>query len=107
MHAYRMLPTEWDEGDEKPFAIPLLDVEALPRDFQSVGFDVVSIETGTAGFGHSPLSCNHMAQEISTNADCLLDNIEVAKQTASTFSSGDVEPGPYFVVEVMRRPSVG
>jgi hypothetical protein len=107
MQAYRMLPTEWDEGTEKPFAIPPLEVEPLPRGFQSVGFDVVSIENGTAGFGHSPLSCNHMAQEIRTNANCLLDDIDVAKQTASAFSSGNVEPGPYFVIEVLRRPAVG
>lgn len=107
MQAYRMMPTTWDEGTEKPFTIPPLEVEALPRDFQSVGFDVVSIENGTAAFGHSPLSCNHMAQEINTNADCLLDEIDVAKQTASAFSSGNVEPGPYFVVEVLRRPAVG
>lgn len=104
MQAYLILPTQWDEGDEKPFTTPRLDVEPLPGDFQSVGYDVVSIEKGTAGFGHSPLSCNHMAQEISTNAHCLLDAIDVAMHTASVFSSGNVEPGPYFVVEVLRRP---
>jgi hypothetical protein len=100
LQAYRLLPTKWDEGIEKQYIIPPLEVEPLPVDFQSLGFDVVSIENGTAGFGHSPLSCNHMAQEIATNKDCLLDDIEVAKKTAAAFSSGDVEPGPYFVVEV-------
>jgi hypothetical protein len=93
----------WDEGTEKPFAIPPMNVEPLPDDFQSVGFDVVSIENGSAGFGHSPLSCNHMAQEIATKENCLLDDLNLAKQTAKTFSHGYVEPGPYFVVEVLRQ----
>jgi hypothetical protein len=107
LQAYRMLPMAWNVGTEKPFAIPPLDVESLPADFQSVGFDVVSIESSAEGFGHSPLSCNHMAQEITTNKDCLLDDIDIAKQTADTFSRGHVEPGPYYVVEVLRRPAVG
>lgn len=103
MLAYRMLPTMWDKGVERPFAIPPLNVDPLPPDFHRVGFDVVSIEKGTAGFGCSPLSCNHMAEEISTNENCLLDDIELAIQTASAFSCGNVEPGPYFVVEVLRQ----
>jgi hypothetical protein len=107
MQAYRMLPTGWDEGIEEQFAIPPLQVEPLPGDFRRVGFDVVSMETGNAGFGHSPLSCNHMAREIPTNEDCLLDDIDVAKRTAAAFSRGDVEPGPYYVVEVLRRPAAG
>lgn len=106
LQAYRMLPIAWDQGTEKPFAIPPLNVEPLPDDFQSVGFDVVSIEIGIASFGHSPLSCNHMAQKMLTNKDCLLDDIEVAKKTAHAFSIGNVEP-PYYVVEVLRRQSAG
>lgn len=105
LQAYRMLPVAWDEGTEKPFVIPPLQVEQLPSDFQRVGFDAVSMETGTAGFGHSPLSCNNMAQEIRANEDCLLDDLDVAKRTANAFSRGHVEPGPYFVVEVLREPA--
>jgi len=107
LQAYRMLPTAWDGGTEKPFPIPPLHVEPLPTDFQSVGFDVVSIEGAHGGFGHSPLSCNSMAQEIATNEHCLLDDIDVAMRTANAFSHGNVEPGPYYVVEVLRRPTVG
>ena len=106
LHAYQMLPIKWDEGREVAISLPPLDVERLPNDFQSVGFDVVSIETGTTGFGHSPLSCNHMAEEIATNEHCLLNNIETAKRTACEFSCGDVEPGPYCVVEVLRRSAM-
>jgi hypothetical protein len=103
MQAYRMLPVAWDEGAERALTIPTLNLEPLPRDFQSAGFDVVSVEAGVAGFGCSPLSCNSMAQEIATNPDCLLDNFDVATKTANAFSRGDVEPGPYHVVEVLRQ----
>jgi hypothetical protein len=103
LHAYRMLAVQWDEGIETPVALPPLDVQPLPGDFQSIGFDAVSREKGTTAFGHSPLSCNGMAQKIPTNQHCLLDSIEDAKRTALEFSRGNVEPGPYFVVEVLRR----
>lgn len=103
MHAYRMLPMEWDQGKERPYLMPNLEVEPLPADFRSAGYDVVSIENGVSGFGHSPLSCNNMAHEIPTNADCLLDDLENAMRTAAAFSSGRVEPGPYIVVEVLRQ----
>ena len=41
MQAYRMLPVAWDEGAERALTIPTLNLEPLPRDFQSAGFDVV------------------------------------------------------------------
>jgi hypothetical protein len=107
LHAYRILPLKWDDGKEIPVIFPVMNIEPLPMAFQSVGFDVVSIEDGVAGFGHSPLSCNRMAQEIKTNADCLLDDISIARRCALDFSVGDVEPGPYYVVEVLRRSAMG
>ncbi|HEV7279758.1 MAG TPA: hypothetical protein VGN57_06045 [Pirellulaceae bacterium] len=101
--AYRMAPMEWDAGEAHPKPIPELDVEPLPIDFRSVGFDVVSIMEGTAGFGCSPLSCNHLAGEIETNEYCLLPTQSIAEQVAARFSLEEPEPGPYYVVEVMRR----
>lgn len=104
IHAYRLFPLLWDDGVEGPLIIPQLKVEAIPENFRSAGFDVVEINQplGIAGFGCSPLSCNSMAEEIHTNSDCLLDDLETAKRVAVEFSKGDVEPGPYCVVEVLR-----
>jgi hypothetical protein len=107
LHAYRILPFKWDQGNEIAVSIPPLDVESLSSDFRSIGFDAVSIQNGVAGFGCSPLSCNHMAQEIATNEHCLLEDVETAMRTALEFSRGNVEPGPYYVVEVLLRRPVG
>ena len=103
MQAYLILPVRWDDGVEEPLALPPLEAEPVPADFERVGFDVVSIMRGHSGFGCSPLSCNGMAAEIATNRHCLLDDLDVATRTAEGFSRGDVEPGPYHVVEVLRQ----
>ena len=104
IHAYRMLAARWDEGREIEISISEIKTEPLTGAFENIGFDVVSIENGVAGFGHSPLSCNRMAEEIATNEHCLLDDLETAKRTAMQFSQGKVEPGPYYVVQVFRKP---
>jgi hypothetical protein len=103
MQAYRMLPVKWNEGKRVEVELPELCVEPLPEDFENVGFDAVSLEEGFAGFGHSPLSCNGMAEEIATNEHCLLDDVEMAARVAGRFSRGNAEPGPYYVVEVLRQ----
>ncbi len=107
LHAYRMLPIKWDGGTEIAMVFPPLDVEPVPPDFQSIGFDAVSIMAGGSGFGCSPLSCNSMAEEIETNEHCLLPSQQVAERIALRFSIDEPEPGPYHVAEVLRRPAVG
>jgi hypothetical protein len=101
-----MLPIRWEHGNAVPTPLPTVEVEPLPADFCSVGFDAVEREPGTSGFGCSPLSCNHMAEKIATNEHCLFDDLQAAEQAALEFSRGDVEPGPYVVVEVLRRAAV-
>ncbi len=103
MQAYRILPMKWDEGKSVKVELPELCIEPLPEGFESAGFDAVSLEEGTAGFGHSPLSCNGMAEQIPTNEHCLLDDVEMAARVAGRFSRGNAEPGPYYVVEVLRQ----
>jgi hypothetical protein len=102
IHGYRMYPKRWDNGAELSFAMPAVEAEPLPSSFELLGFDAVSLGVGLAGFGHSPLSCNHMATEIPTNKHCLLDDAAMAFNAARDFSNGNVEPGPYHVVEVWR-----
>lgn len=103
LHAYRMLPIKWDRGKENAIVFPNMDVEPVPPDFHSVGFDAVSIEAGVSGFGCSPLSCNSMAEEIETNEHCLLTSQQLAERIALRFSIDEPEPGPYHVAEVLRR----
>lgn len=107
LHAYRMLPIKWDAGNQTAVLIPKLDVEPLSAGFQSVGFDAVSITNGVSGFGCSPLSCNSMAEEIATNEHCLLPTQQLAEQVALRFCIEEPEPGPYYVVEVLRWSAAG
>jgi len=64
-------------------------------------------------FEHSPLWCNGWWSKVAVNRYCLLDEVEEAFRLARHFSDGHqekpgsyvgpAEPGPYFVVEVLRR----
>jgi hypothetical protein len=64
-------------------------------------------------FGCSPLDCNGHYQHVSVNRCCLLERIEMAFDLARHWSSGKynadgsfsgpAEPGPYFVIEVLRK----
>jgi hypothetical protein len=65
-----------------------------------LGYDVVSRSLGS-NFECSPLSCNSAAEEIEVNGYCLIDRLEAAVEAARTFSSGNWEPGPYYVLEVL------
>jgi hypothetical protein len=71
-----------------------------------VGYDVVNNSVGTrVQFECSPLSCNSVANEYAVNKHCLVDDFEVAMQLGRLFSGEavSVEPGRYYVVEVLRR----
>lgn len=118
LHAFRMLDELFDENETGRFPLALDDIEPLPSDFTSVGFDVVSIyriqgcepdgrpslDSPWDGyeFQHSPLSCNSMAKKYSVNEHCLFDTLPEALSAARDFSRDEPEPGPYLVVEVCR-----
>lgn len=102
IHAYRMLPVAFNKGERQPIDHPILSVEPIAQDFQSVGFDAVASSCGS-GFECSPLSCNCLAGEIDTNEFCLLKTLAMAEEVALRFSLEEPEPGPYYVVEVLRR----
>ncbi|HEX8324294.1 MAG TPA: hypothetical protein VF595_10310 [Tepidisphaeraceae bacterium] len=105
IHAYRLLPAIFDTGMRMPLELPMSDIDPLPANFASVGFDAVSklYEFHDSQFACSPLSCNSMAEEIETNEHCLLTDLTKAEEVALRFSIEEPEPGPYYVVEVLRR----
>jgi hypothetical protein len=103
IHAYRLLPVVFNKGERKSIERPILNVEPMALDFKSVGFDAVACSCGS-GFECSPLSCNSLADEIETNEFCLLKTLAMAEEVALRFSREEPEPGPYYVVEVLRQP---
>ncbi|HJR81550.1 MAG TPA: hypothetical protein VJ821_15870 [Anaerolineales bacterium] len=63
------------------------------------GFDIVTFSGGTNP-ECSPLSCNHLASEIKTNAHCLLESFEEAKQSLELGKFDNSEPGPFRIFAV-------
>jgi hypothetical protein len=74
-----------------------------PMDSVLRGYDVVTHSCGNSA-ECSPLSCNHMADEIVTNRHCLLDSFEVAHHLTEQRRFVDCEPGPYRIVAVFEIP---
>jgi hypothetical protein len=71
----------------------------LPHKSKLEGYDIISFYCRTSA-ECSPLSCNHMAQEIKVNSHCLLDSFEKAKELLEGDAFNNCEPGPYRIYEV-------
>lgn len=109
MFYYEVYELEYDEktGIWKPFEPETsfgTNVEQ-PEAKTLEGFDLVSF------FGHtnpecSYLSCNLMAQTISTNAHCLIPTFERAKDLLQRGVFKDCEPGPVRIFAVYTLSSV-
>ncbi|MFO1019968.1 MAG: hypothetical protein U0903_04640 [Planctomycetales bacterium] len=106
LFAYRLLLVRFDRGNRDPISLPELAVEYLSNDFVSLGFDVVS-KSVSAFFECSPLSCNGLSKEFPVNRFCLLSTLAEAEAFAEHCSREEPEPGPYYVVEVMRENDLG
>jgi len=102
IYAYRLLPSLFRGRTHEPVDLPGVAAHALPANFVSLGFDVVSRSGGTA-FECSPLSCNGMATQFEVNEHCLVSSSEGALELARWCAEEEPEPGPYVVVEVLRR----
>jgi hypothetical protein len=100
--AYRLLPLRFRKGHAEPIEVSPPEITPLPPGFRSLGFDVVS-RSVSDGFECSPLSCNLMAVEVGVNRHCLVDDLETARGLARRFSVEEPEPGPYYVIEVLRK----
>jgi hypothetical protein len=70
-----------------------------PSSKQLEGFDVVTFHDKALP-ECSPLSCNHLAAELYTNAHCLLVSFEEAETSIKNGSFNDAEPGPYRIFSV-------
>ena len=101
VYGYSVLGECFENGVGHPWAVPTLDCSCPGDDFEVLGFDAVS-RTGSH-FECSPLSCNGAAKRYRANVWCLFDTLEEAILAARDFSSGNWEPGTYYVIEVQRR----
>ena len=63
------------------------------------GYDVVSF-SGQTSAECSPLSCNHLAQEIQVNEHCLFKTFEEARSHLEKGDFKACEPGPYRIFAV-------
>ncbi len=71
----------------------------LPECSTTQGYDIVCYSCQTSA-ECSPLSCNHMPQEIEVNSHCLLPSLDVAMKLIESGLFKDCEPGPYRILEV-------
>jgi hypothetical protein len=105
LFAYRVHPEIFRAGGRVSFVLPD-DVrpEPIPGEFRSLGFDSASKSMESVlGLECSPLSCNSMAAEFSTNEFCLYPGLDEAIAGAERFAAEQAEPGDYYVVEVLER----
>lgn len=107
--AYRRFPIRFRADRDDITELPKLDVAPLPAGYVSLGYAAVSddLEGQVSGFQCSPLSCNLRAPDYQVNRHCLLDDREMAFAAARDFASGNAEPGPYYVVEILRAYTGG
>ncbi len=100
---YRTYEFQWHTGSktwksfepENSFATAV----AVPEAMNCFGYDVTSYSAQNSA-ECSPLSCNHMAEEIPVNSHCLLPNLATAKRLTESGAFADCEPGPYRILEV-------
>jgi hypothetical protein len=98
---YEAFESEFDRQNWKTFAPEssvLTDVTQPPLK-RLEGFDVVTFSAGNSP-EHSPLSCNGLAEEIPTNAHCLLESFEKAEAHLNSGMFIRCESGPYRIFAV-------
>jgi hypothetical protein len=101
--AYRLEPFVFRQGTRVEIAVPS-DVHPHPigPDFVERGFDAANKSMPTVlGVECSPLSCNYLATELTTNAFCLFPTYEAAVAGARSFSIDEPEPGDYYIIQVL------
>lgn len=102
---YQVYEKQWNEESRQwiefqPEPSFYTDVEE-PENILLEGYDIVSFSCQTSA-ECSPLSCNHMAQQIPVNSHCLLSSLEQAVSIIESNQFEDCEPGPYRIFAVYR-----
>lgn len=82
----------YDVAQFKP--IRLLDLE---------GVSPAENNMTNGSYGCSPLSCNMLSDLYPVNRYCLLDDLDRAFQVGLKFGHEEPEPGPFVIMEVLRR----
>ena len=103
MFYYEVYEQELDDAKDR--WCPYEGERSLPTNIRSpekkilAGFDVVhSLMRNSPEC--SPLSCNSLANDIQTNAHCLLPDFETAKRLVERGRFNDSEPSPYRIFAV-------
>lgn len=104
MFAFELYPRKFANGRWEKVQITGVNPNPLNESFVALGYDVVT-KSVSDFFECSPLSCNGMAAEAQVNAYCLVDTFDLACQLAETFEEQGCEPGPYYVIRVLRDES--
>lgn len=93
---YDVYEEQWDDEDGwmEFFPEPSLETNVvIPLVKEAKGYDIVTYSAQT-NCECSPLSCNHMAEELIVNRHCLIDSFEKAKELVELNTFRDCEPGP-------------
>nr|BAF45157.1 hypothetical protein [uncultured bacterium] len=100
---YLAYEKQWDDANHEWIAYEpeesFLTNVAAPSESVVEGYDIVSFSSQTSA-ECSPLSCNHMSEEIMVNSHCLLLSFQEAKKLIEANTFHDCEPGPYRIFEV-------
>jgi hypothetical protein len=107
MYAYRIFPFMFG-GDGDSAVLVELTASAHLAEYEFLGYDPVSRESGTTAFCHSPLSCNAGFEQYPVNRFFLIDNLEEAWRITAEIAKEAKdqrtwEPGPYCLCEVYRK----
>lgn len=111
--AYALVTQKLSESDTEvevdadvilPQGLPELPTTPVPAELAVLGYDVVSKQhAGMMDFECSPLSCCGLAGEVGVNRYCLINDLDAALRLARRWDQEQPEPGPYYVVQVLRR----
>jgi hypothetical protein len=98
---YEVYEKEFDGNSWRPYGPDpsFQTAVVVPADKRLEGYDVVTFSCGNLP-ECSPLSCNHLASELPTNAHCLLDSFEIAEANIANGVFNNSEPGPYRIFAV-------
>lgn len=86
----------WSAFDPEPSFVT--NVSSPPQKHLE-GYDVTTFAAHTSP-ECSPLSCNSLAVTIPTNAHCLFDTFEEARDALEAGAFNDSEPGPFRIIAV-------